>query len=85
MANKADKATEDLLNLNTVNGKSIIKIEAVYLLETDADSLAFAIRIVDIPESAQGTDIYVRPYYVFEKDGEQIVIYDDITSKSYNG
>ena len=49
----------------------------------DADSLAYAIRIVNIPESAVGAEIYVRPYYVFEKDGEQIVIYDDIVSESY--
>ena len=82
VTNNADAATNDKLNLNTVNGKKIINIEAVYLCESEADSLAYAIRIVNIPESAVGAEIYVRPYYVFEKDGETIVIYDDIVSES---
>lgn len=85
ITNKADKATEALLNLNTVNGKSIIKIEANYLLESDGDSLAFATRIIDIPDEGKDTAIYARCYYVFEKDGELIVIYDDIVAQSYNG
>lgn len=85
ITNKADKATEALLNLNTVNGKSIIKIEANYLLESDGDSLAFATRIIDIPDEGKDTTIYARSYYVFEKDGELIVIYDDIVAQSYNG
>ena len=72
-----------MLNLNTVNDKTIINIEAVYLLESDADSLAFATRIVNIPAAGQTTEVYARAYYVFEKDGEQIVIYDDVVSESY--
>ena len=83
ITNKADKATEALLNLNTVNDKTIINIEAVYLLDSDSDSLSFAARIVNIPEAGQSTEVYARAYYVFEKDGEQIVIYDDIVSESY--
>ena len=85
ITNKADKATEALLNLNTVNGKNIIKIEANYLLDSEDGSIAFATRIINIPDESKDTAIYARCYYVFEKDGEQIVIYDDITSKSYNG
>ena len=83
ITNKADKATAELMNLHTVNGKSIINIEAVYLLDSDDDSLSFATRIVNIPEAGKSTEIYARAYYVFEKDGEQIVIYDDIVSESY--
>jgi len=83
ITNKADKATDTYLNLNTINGKDIIKIEAVYLLESDSDSLAFATRIINIPESATNTNIYARSYYVFEKDGETIVVYDDIVQQNY--
>jgi len=43
----------------------------------------YAIRVVNIPESAKGTTIYVRPYYVFEYKGEQIVVYGDIVYDSY--
>ena len=83
ITNKADKATDTYLNLNTINGKDIIKIEAVYLLESDSDSLAFATRIINIPESATNTNIYARSYYVCEKDGETIVVYDDIVQQNY--
>ena len=85
ITNKADKATDALLNLNTINGKSIINIEANYLLDSEDGSVAFATRIINIPDEGKDTAIYARCYYVFEKDGELIVIYDDIVSKSYNG
>ena len=83
ISNKAENSTEAKLNLNTVNGKNVIDVEAVYLLATADDSASFAARIINIPESKADTTIYARPYYVFEKDGEQIVIYGDIVSKSY--
>lgn len=85
ITNKADKATEALLNLNTVNDKTIIQIEANYLLDSEDGSVAFATRVINIPDEGKDTAVYARCYYVFEKDGETIVIYDDIVSKSYNG
>lgn len=84
ITNQADKATEQLLNVNTVNGKSIIKIEAVYLLESGDGTVSYATRIINIPEEGANTTIYARSYYVFEKDGEIIVVYDDIVSQSYS-
>ena len=85
ITNKADKATEALLNLSTVNDKTIIQIEANYLLDSEDGSVAFATRVINIPDEGKDTAVYARCYYVFEKDGETIVIYDDIVSKSYNG
>ena len=85
ITNQSDKATEALLNLNTINGKSIINIEANYLLDSEDGTVSFATRVINIPDEGKDTAIYARCYYVFEKDGEQIVIYDDIVSKSYNG
>jgi len=84
ISNKAENNTEEMLNLNTVNGKSVIKIEANYLLDGEDGSVSFATRVINIPDEGKDTVIYARCYYVFEKDGEQIVIYDDIVSKSYN-
>jgi len=72
-----------MLNLNTVNGKSVINVEAVYLLDTTDTSASFAARIVNIPEGKEDTQIYARCYYVFEKDGEEIVIYGDIVNQNY--
>ncbi len=83
ITNKAENNTEDKLNLNTVNGKTIIDVEAVYLLDTADVSASFAARIINIPEGKEGTTIYARCYYVFEKNGEQIVIYGDIVSNNY--
>ena len=83
ITNKADKATESLLNLNTVNGKNIINIEALYLLESADGSVSFATRVINIPDAKKDAAIYARCYYVFEKDGETIVIYDDIVSQNY--
>lgn len=84
ITNQADKATEQLLNVNTVNGKNIIKIEAVYLLDSEDGTVSYATRIINIPEANADTTIYARSYYVFEKDGEIIVVYDDIVSQSYS-
>lgn len=80
MSNKADAD----LNLNAVNGKNIINVEAVYLMESDEDSLAFSTRIVGIPDSGENTTIYARPYYAFEKDGEIIVMYGEVASQNYS-
>ena len=83
ITNRTENSTEAMLNLNTVNGKSVIDIEAVYLLNTTDTSASFAARIVNIPESKADTQIYARPYYVFEKDGAEIVIYGDIVFQNY--
>jgi hypothetical protein len=37
-----------------------------------------------VPQANANTQIYARPYYVFEKDGEEIVVYGDIVHRSYN-
>ena len=52
----------------------------VYLTEWDEDSCSFAIRVINIPESALDRIIYARPYYVIEANGEQIVIYGEMNS-----
>ena len=85
ITNKAENNSEKMLNLDTINGKSVINIEANYLLDSEDGSVAFATRVINIPDAGKDTSIYARCYYVFEKDGELIVIYDDIVSKSYNG
>ena len=66
--------------LENVNGTYVIDIPVVYLTEWDADSCSFAIRVINIPESALDRIIYARPYYVIEVNGEQIVIYGEMNS-----
>ena len=46
-------------------------------------AIYYAIRITNIPESAISKTIYVRPYYVFEYNGEQVTVYGDIVYDCY--
>ena len=66
--------------LENVNGIYVIDIPVVYLTQWDEDSCSFAIRVINIPESALDRIIYARPYYVIEANGEQIVIYGEMNS-----
>lgn len=75
----------EAFNLNNLSGKSI-KVAAKYLMELEADSASYAVRIVNIPEENADTTIYARGYYIYENAaGEQVVVYDEIYSASYNG
>ena len=70
-------------NLGAVDGKKIIDIPAVYLCGADAESLSFAVRIMDIPDKHIGTAIYARPYYVYLENGEEITVYGATRSNNY--
>ena len=70
-------------NLSAVNGTKVIDIEGKYLATLSEASVAFAVRIIDIPERHYGTEIYARPYFVYEEDGEEVVVYGDIQSDTY--
>jgi len=78
---------ESTFDLDHLAGNTVIDVpgnNSLKLFYTPAnDVIHYAIRIVDIPESAKGITIYVRPYYVFEYKGEQIVVYGDIVYDSY--
>ncbi len=63
---------------------TVIDIPAKYLCEVTDTYAAFAIRVINIPFKCRDTFIYARPYYVFEKDGEEVVVYGDVYSRSYN-
>lgn len=81
IATNSDADAENL-TLDTVNGDNVVNIPTVYLQETDEDSCAFATRIIQIPGTQLERTIYVRPYYVVEVDGEQIVVYGNTDSAS---
>ncbi len=69
--------------LAAVNNKKVIDIPAVYLNGADAESLSFAVRILDIPERHIGTAIYARPYYVYLENGQEVTVYGDTRSNNY--
>ena len=62
----------------------VVDIPAVYLYSVTDTTASFAVRVVNVPSRYANVVIYARPYYVFEKDGEEIVVYGDIYSRSYN-
>lgn len=66
------------LTLAAVNGSDVRNVPAVYLQETAADSCAFAIRVVDIPDEMKRIAVYARPYYVIEVGSEQVTVYGDM-------
>ena len=66
------------------NGVSSVDIQAKYLWEATANECSFAIRLIHIPDNQLDREITARPYYVYEIDGEEIVVYGDTVSKSYN-
>ena len=73
----------DNLTLESVDGGKTIKIIAKYLTDWETDSIAYAVRIVNIPDGAETTEIYARAYYTYEKDDETVTIYGDVISDTY--
>ena len=76
----ADAFTTDSLSTST------IRVPAKYLMDLEDDSATYAVRVINIPDENADTTIYARAYYVYENEaGEQIIVYDEIFSDSYNG
>lgn len=75
---------QDILSLENVNNKTIIDVKAIRLCELSEISLSFAIRVINIPDKNKDSMIYVRPYYIYECNSEEIIVYDDIVSRTYN-
>lgn len=72
----------NLDNLSTTD-RTVVDVPAVYLFDVSDTSVTYAVRVVAIPYRFRDRFIYVRPYYVFEQDGEEVVVYGDIYSRSY--
>ena len=73
---------ESAMNLDNVNGSTVINVPTVYLCDLEPDSCAFATRIINIPNVALDYPIYARPYYVIEVDGQEVTIYGEINTSS---
>lgn len=73
-----------VMTLSSVNNDTVANVPAQYLWDVSDDGCRFAVRVVNVPLANTATQIYARPYYVFEKDGEEIVVYGDVYSRSYD-
>ena len=81
--NAAVGADTDAFKLESVNGGNVIDINAKYLMSLESNSLSFAVRIINIPDAKLGVEIYARPYYVYEVDGEEVIVYGTIVNNNY--
>ena len=71
------------MKLGDVDGKRVLDINAEYLQDLEGGYATFAVRITNIPVENDDTIIYARAYYVFEYEGREVVVYDDIQAANY--
>ena len=69
--------------LDNVNGGNVVDVPCVHLYSLQDNVAAYAVRVTNIPRGHEQTLIYARPYYVYLFNGEEVVVYGDIYSQSY--
>ena len=86
LSNDATIGTDgDAFSVDNLSGRTI-KVSAKYLMELEEDSATYAVRAINIPAAQADTTVYARAYFIYEDaEGEQIVVYDDVYSATYNG
>ena len=83
VTNRSDVASPTLDDVD-LNNKKVIDIQANKLYELDEENTSYVIRIVNIPAANGDDSIWARPYFIYEKGGEQIVVYGDTQEATYN-
>ena len=71
--------------LDKVDGGKTIDVPAQYLLSLDESSMGYAVRVINIPDAHTSTEIYARPYYVYNVDGEEVTVYGVMNHANYDG
>ncbi len=82
VSNDPAVGTGDMTMAN-VDGGHTIKVPAKHLTDLSENEIGFAVRIINIPDDHVGTEIYARPYYTYEINGEQVTVYGNITNENY--
>ena len=59
-------------------------VPAVYANELDEEGLKYAVRVTNIPWEYSDAAIYARPYYVYECDGEEVIVYGTVHGTNYD-
>ena len=71
------------MTLEQVDGKKTVKVAAQYITDVTDTSLSFAVRVIEIPDAYTGTEVYTRPYCIYELDGQQVTVYGDVIHENY--
>ena len=61
----------------------VMDVVADTLWDTTATACSYAVRLRNIPDTAVGTTVYARPYYVVEYQGKETVIYGTVDATTY--
>ena len=83
VTNHADAGNAESMVLENVTGIKMMDVEAKRLWDWDDTSCSFAVRITQVPTNYRKAQIYARPYYVYEKNGEEVAVYGNVANKSY--
>ena len=88
VTNKAEVGQDEkAFNLDNLNSNLVIDVPGTKTLKLfytpEGDMIHYAVRVANIPESAMGTVIYMRPYYVFDYNGTEVTVYGDIVYDCY--
>lgn len=71
--------------LSAVNGSTVKDVTAAYLWSVEENAYSFAVRVVNIPDTATSRDVYVRPYYVYmDAEGNEVMLYGDTKYDNYD-
>ena len=81
VSNNNENPTLNELDATT---SKVIDIQALKLFELDEENTSYVIRIVNIPAAKGDASIWARPYFIYEKGDEQIVVYGDTQVATYN-
>ncbi|MBR3778145.1 MAG: DUF4886 domain-containing protein [Clostridia bacterium] len=79
-----EKLGNSNMTISDVDGKKTVKVAAQYVMDANDTSISYAVRIINIPDKHTGTRIYARPYYTYELNGEQVTVYGNIYSNTYD-
>jgi len=71
------RMTVENLSPNTV------RVKARYLVGVTGKCVRFTARVVNVPDHLADAQVYARPYYVFERDGQRVITYGEIISTCY--
>ncbi len=73
---------EAKMDLNHLDEKTV-NIETNYLLAAEEQTVSFAVRIINIPDFGESIVVRARPYYIYECDGVEVVVYGDMDATTY--
>ena len=59
-------------------------VPAVYVNDVAEGDLKYAVRVTNIPLEYTDAAIYARPYYVYECDGKEVVVYGNVYATNYD-